>query len=186
VHRMSDFRMHSGREITFRDPRQADIDVGDIAHHLARIGRFGGATDGFYSVASHSVYVSRRLAEAGFSARTQLAGLLHDSAEAYLGDVVSHLKALLPGYHALEEAWDDVLQTVFRVQWRGNSVIKEADLRARLSEARDLFRERPYELNRPLMYNGLEPFEEPVVEQTPDEAEFSWLSRAAELGVLLP
>jgi hypothetical protein len=181
-----DFRTHTGRLVSFLDPRPEDIDIADIAHHLARTGRFGGAVDDFYSVASHSVYVSRRLAEEGYPPYVQLAGLLHDSAEAYLGDVVSGLKRLLPQYYEIEHSWDTVLQQVFGVWWRDCPAVKDADLRARRAEARDLFAGRPYDLSHPMMYSDYEPYATRVVPETPDEAEFSFLSRAAEFGVVLP
>lgn len=66
------------------------ITVADIAHSLARICRYGGRCHTFYSVAQHSVHVAHLVAED----RPDLAmhGLLHDAAEAYLGDVVQPLK----------------------------------------------------------------------------------------------
>lgn len=65
-----------------------NIDILDIAHHLSLECRYSGACPEHYSVAQHSVYVSCRF----HSPTLRLAGLLHDSAEAYLKDIPSPVK----------------------------------------------------------------------------------------------
>lgn len=184
------YRTYSGRMLDFSDPEHADIDAEDIAHSLARVCRYGGAVDGFYSVASHCVYVSRQLEAHGASPYVQAAGLLHDAAEAYLGDVVSGLKRLLPEYRLWEARWEARIEAHFDVHFSAGSgsrvyrEVKDADLRARLSEIRDLFQEHPYP--RELLLGGegnRQPYEALVVAQTPDEGEWAWLVRARELGL---
>lgn len=69
-----------------------DVDIADIAHALANLCRFTGHTREFYSVAQHSVLVSRLLERWGCDPWVQLWGLMHDAAEAYLGDVASPMK----------------------------------------------------------------------------------------------
>jgi len=69
------------------DPRPDEIYIKDIAHHLSLICRFGGATPWFYSVAEHSLWVSKLSAPPD-----RLWGLLHDAAEAYLGDIIRPVK----------------------------------------------------------------------------------------------
>lgn len=80
-----------------RDPRPEDIDIEVIAQALSNQCRFGGHSARFYSVAEHSVLLSRAV-----SAPNQLWALLHDAAEAYLGDVMRPIKPLLPEYRQLE------------------------------------------------------------------------------------
>ncbi len=81
------FRTFTGRRVHSLAPSPDEIDVDDIAHSLAHQCRFLGHTDGFYSVAQHSVLVSELVPE-----RDALWGLLHDAAEAYLGDLPAPIK----------------------------------------------------------------------------------------------
>jgi 5'-deoxynucleotidase YfbR-like HD superfamily hydrolase len=64
----------------------------DIAHALGLMVRFNGHTTRLYTVAEHSVLVSLILRDHGCDAETQMAGLLHDAAEAYIGDVPTPVK----------------------------------------------------------------------------------------------
>jgi hypothetical protein len=79
-------------------PDPAKILIADIAHALAHQCRFGGHASRFYSVAEHSVHVSRLC-----PAQDALWGLLHDASEAYLVDLPRPLK-LLPEFAAYLEA----------------------------------------------------------------------------------
>jgi hypothetical protein len=72
------FRTFTGRRVHSLSPSSDEIDIDDIAHSLAYQCRFLGHTDGFYSVAQHSVLVSQMVPE-----QDALWGLLHDAAEAY-------------------------------------------------------------------------------------------------------
>lgn len=107
---------HTGRLIDPFNPTRANIHIDDIAHALSLICRFGGQTDRFYSVAEHCIFVAT-IAEERHGPRTALWGLLHDAAEAYLGDIVSPLKRTdaFAGYRLAEyrfecEIWRRYLQ----------------------------------------------------------------------------
>ena len=89
----------SGIKFNLFNPSPDDILIEDIAHALSNLARFNGHTAKFYSVAQHSVYCALKAPE-----RLALAVLLHDAAEAYLGDIVSPLKALLDNYVVFENA----------------------------------------------------------------------------------
>ncbi len=68
-------------------PEYRKIDINDIAHSLANQNRYTGHTRYPYSVAQHSIYVSRIL-----PAPLRVFGLLHDAAETYVHDIVSPMK----------------------------------------------------------------------------------------------
>lgn len=89
----------TGKKYWPLDPRPDEVYPEVIAHHLATRARYNGATQHrehidriFYSVAEHSVYcswyVERDLGKPEFA----LEALLHDSSEAYNGDLIRPLK----------------------------------------------------------------------------------------------
>lgn len=100
-------RMLSGRRLNLLDPSPLDIEIEDIAHGLARVGRWNGQTRGehSFSVAQHSLLVEQiafALNPAAGS-RTRLAILLHDAAEYVIGDMISPFKAVIgPAYRDTE------------------------------------------------------------------------------------
>src|SRR5918999_3013328 len=113
----------SGRWVNPFEPDPEQLDAGDIARALANLCRFGGHCKAFYSVAQHSAIVCDLLEERGATPDELMAALLHDAAEAYLGDLPHPLK------HRSE------LGAVFRVaEKRLEAVIKE---RFALPEAGD-------------------------------------------------
>ncbi|BBK30286.1 hypothetical protein EDC65_2268 [Stella humosa] len=95
----------SGRRFCLSEPCAADIEPEDIAHALAMICRWGGHVRDFYSVAEHSVLVATAV-ENRWPKRLDLHlwALLHDAAEAYVGDVTAPLGRLLPDHAAVERA----------------------------------------------------------------------------------
>ncbi|MGB2864321.1 MAG: dATP/dGTP diphosphohydrolase domain-containing protein, partial [Sedimentisphaerales bacterium] len=101
---------HVGRWINPGDLQPEDVVLTDIAHALANTCRFGGHCRQFYSVAEHSVTVSRLVPSA--DARW---GLLHDAAEAYLTDLPSGVKQYCPDYRRLEERALEVIAMVFNL-----------------------------------------------------------------------
>ena len=81
------FRTYTGRHVHPLDPQPEEISIFDVAHSLSQICRFLGHTEGFYSVAQHSVLVSRHVPN-----EDALWGLLHDASEAYLCDLPAPIK----------------------------------------------------------------------------------------------
>lgn len=90
------------------NPYPEQVRIEDIAHALSMICRFGGHTRRFYSVAEHSVHVSRHCAP-----EDAMAGLLHDAAEAYVGDLIRPIKHL-PELTAYRDAEDHLLAMILQ------------------------------------------------------------------------
>ena len=91
------FFTRSGKEIDLVNMRPDDVVLDDITGPLSKLCRYAGHTNCFYSVAQHSLLVSRMLPRA-----LRIHGLLHDAAEAYLCDVPLPVKRLISGYERLE------------------------------------------------------------------------------------
>lgn len=91
----------SGNSFYPLDPDPEDVEMRDIAHGLAHTCRYAGQCQYFYSVGTHSLYVSRELAGEHEPA-VQLYGLFHDAAEAYVTDVPRPVKGELDGYERIE------------------------------------------------------------------------------------
>lgn len=131
----------SGGRLYPKDLREEDVNIVDIAEHLSRICRFGGALRcgvEFYSVAQHSVLVSRVVPE-----QYALEGLLHDAAEATtgFGDIVKPVKLMFPDVSAFEDKHDAVIRRKFGLPEKMSPCVKEADIRMVWTEKRDLLAE---------------------------------------------
>jgi hypothetical protein len=87
--------MHSGRHVFPLALTEDDINIEDMAHNLGQICRYNGSVDDFYSVAEHSVGISRALRRDGAPAIVQLQGLLHDGPEYIFGDMIRPMKNAL-------------------------------------------------------------------------------------------
>ncbi len=103
----------SGKLINLMYPNEEDIDIADIAHALSNIGRWGGHTSRFYSVAQHSVECVNLV----LSTEIKRWMLMHDACEAYLGDLVSPIKELCPQYKAVEERMQVAIAKRFDLVW---------------------------------------------------------------------
>ncbi len=100
-------RMLSGRRLDLLDPQPADIEIGDIAHGLARVARWNGQTAGphAFSVAEHSSLVEAIVAalHRDWPPAWRRAALLHDAPEYVIGDLISPFKAAIGlDYRAFE------------------------------------------------------------------------------------
>lgn len=121
----------TGRYVDTSAPDPSTIVLEDIAHALAHTCRFGGHSARFYSVAEHAVHASDKLVKQGYGALA-LAGLHHDSAEAYLGDISRPLKPLL-GFEykkltaAMNIAITDALGSLWTVRAMWAPAVKDAD-----------------------------------------------------------
>lgn len=116
---------YTGRQVNPLDLQPEDIDILDIAHHLATINRWCGALREPISVAQHSVHVSWLCDGTG----VELEGLLHDASEAYLGDVTKWLKGseAMAAFREAEDRAMAVISEKFGVKIPLPDVVEEAD-----------------------------------------------------------
>lgn len=122
-------KLASGRYVDLAAPRLNDIHITDIAHALSHICRFGGHTAAFYSVAEHSLHVSAMLLCETGSSELALIGLLHDGAEAYIGDMVRPLKHQkgMAAYRDNEAAVEAVIAARFGLKSLSHPDVKTID-----------------------------------------------------------
>ena len=171
---MTVITLFDGSAMDLADPSNAPVDVNVLALVLSRLARFNGHTRQFYSVAQHSVFVSHLVPD-----DHALAGLLHDAAEAYVGDIASPLKRLLG--RTIEDLEDeilfrvcDVIDPTHDVYHKTNSAtVRRADVIALATEARDL-------MNGPLDC-PLDPFGPEITALPPEQAQWMFLNRYREL-----
>ncbi|TWT35353.1 hypothetical protein KOR34_02440 [Posidoniimonas corsicana] len=124
--------LYEGGRVDLLHPRPEQFTIEDIARGLSRVNRFAGHTHEPYSVAQHSVIVSRLVPP-----ELALCGLLHDASEAYLGDLVRPLKQRLPGYVELEARMMLAIAERFDFPWPKPVEVREVDNRLLVTE-RDL------------------------------------------------
>lgn len=127
-------QLASGRYFDFTAFSVSDIHINDIAHALSMLCRFTGHVKRFYSVAQHSVIVSRIVPQ-----EHALAGLLHDASEAYINDLSRPLKLLVPAYGEFEHTrlWPTIAAR-FDLPDVLPPCVKDADNIALVTERRDL------------------------------------------------
>lgn len=175
------------------------IKILDIGHALANTCRFGGHIKTFYSVAQHSVVVSNLVPKP-----LALWGLLHDAAEAYLGDIPRPIKANVwfgedhvesrgNGYHpytnyarfkTLENALLKQIHSSLSLAWPLNepetASIKKADNIALVTEAKNLLEGGPIRgWGKEIGAEPLEDFDAPLM---PEEAKDLFIARFEELS----
>ncbi|NJR80428.1 YfbR-like 5'-deoxynucleotidase [Sphingomonas corticis] len=160
----------SGNYFDLLDPAASRFTVGDIAQGLAFTCRFAGQCREFYSVAEHSIHTSQIVPE-----RFALAALMHDAAEAFIGDVTRPLKSLLPDYKAIEKEIERVIFERFGLgDLPYSDEVKTADLRMLAAEQAALM---PHHDDSWACIAGIEPAEIKGLglPASPWKAETSWL-----------
>lgn len=128
---------YTGKRFVFSDPIDPEsIGIEDIAHSLAMQCRFNGHCKTFYSVAEHSVVMSHFVS----TKEAALYALLHDAAEAYIGDIITPLKT--DAMRAMEAKIIEAILDRFgiRVSEITKAEVKKADLRMMVTEKEQLMR----------------------------------------------
>lgn len=124
---------HSGIAFDILDPRPDMIDIHDIFWGLSNLCRFTGQCKRFYSVAEHTWHGLKEI-----DSQYAIEWLLHDAAEAYIGDVSKELKCWLPEYVVIEGRIDAVIRRTFSLPPEMSLRVKEVDDRMAATEIRDV------------------------------------------------
>jgi hypothetical protein len=171
----------TGRLFNFLDPRIDEVDLLDIAHGLSNLCRFNGQSNEFYSVAQHSVCVSHLC-----NTPDARWGLLHDAAEAYLGDIVSPVKHNIPGmenFSLIEDVVMNAIAARFGLGVSQPQSVFLADRLAVLLELDAVINTSPHEYGYVVERWDLSGVNYQIVPVGPAEAKAMFLERAEELGI---
>ena len=106
-----------------------DIKLIDIATGISNVCRFSGQVPWHYSVAQHSLLISRIVPE-----KYALEGLMHDAAEAYLGDVPKPIRTGLADYNALMKLVETAIASKFELVYPWPQEVEIADTRMFMTE----------------------------------------------------
>lgn len=169
----------SGRWVNPFDPDPGQIELADISRALANQCRFGGHCRTFYSVAQHCVVVSDLIEAQGGSAEDALAALMHDAAEAYLGDLphpIKHRSSLGAAFIEAERPLERAIRARFEIA-EPSAQIKAID-RAVLATERRAFSAEMWHWPE---LEGVEAIDLELEAWSPDEAAAAFLRRFEEL-----
>lgn len=182
-----------GRALRLFDAQLRGTDMRDVARALSHLCRYTGDVRQFYSVAQHSLHVAEFLVPHG--PKVALAGLLHDCAEAYMGDISYPVQVGLFGADAgVKERYKRMQRSlegaILRVTPTGGHrspsalgltpddlhapVVAEADLRILLDERAVLKApcERPWGVDE----MGLTPLGMEIKPMLPEDAAAAWMN----------
>lgn len=174
----------SGVYVNYVSPHVDVIRIQDIAHGLSNECRYAGQAREFYSVGQHCVLASYLVPNV-----LAMEALFHDATEAYLKDLPTWLKMLLPGYKEIEEKFEVVIRTKFNLPLetvlRANNkkIIKEVDYKLLATEKRDLM---PQDGEDWEFLKNVSPMPFHIKPWSPKKTKRKFLNRYEELKSLTP
>lgn len=139
---MSWIQTRTGKAVDFINPDPDTIDPYDIAYGLSMQCRFKGHVKEFYSVAQHCTLMSSWNLFGPKHLR-----LLHDAAEAYIGDLPKPLKEVMPEFKTYENRLMEAICKRFSIDYSAFEMykddIKYSDEIMLATEKRDLMEPEP-------------------------------------------
>lgn len=168
----------SGNCFSFSTPDTYHFEIEAIAHALSHLCRFTGHTAAFYSVAQHSVLVSSLLPP-----NLRLAGLLHDAAEAFTGDMTRPLKARFPAFRRMEKKIESAIYRQYGVPFPLPGEVKKADMALLATELRDLMPQKDF---RQYCAKDIHPMKETIQPWEPATAKKQFLASFSKLTGCMP
>jgi 5'-deoxynucleotidase YfbR-like HD superfamily hydrolase len=143
--------MLNGRQVSVDKICAADIRMDEISHSLSLINRYNGHTIHPYSVAQHTLNVVTAMEASTeilrLSSRDRagalFAAILHDAAEAYIGDITRPIKQTAPGYKEAELKFEALIFKRYGLPTEYLDHVWEFDDSITANEMRYLFPELP-------------------------------------------
>lgn len=163
----------TGKAFHLLDPKPEEICIEDIAHALSLQCRYNGHTKTFYSVAEHSVVLADYVFKETSGKRLARTMLLHDAAEAYVGDLPRPIKHILPQFSILEERIFAVIAERFDIFPKLPDYIKTLDSRILVDERTQLMGATTNEWGTDKLF----PLKVSLEGLSPEEAEKAFLQR---------
>lgn len=174
-------RLSNGSYFDLLNPQPESITIEVIAHALSNLCRYCGHSPQFYSVAEHSVHCCIEARRDGSQLVREV--LLHDAAEAFVGDMVRQLKRLIPSYAALEHRVAAMIADKFslRTDADAKAEIKRYDNIVLKAECRDFWGTDP---EVQAWFAEIETRDIRIGCAPPGRAKAAFLIEAGELGLL--
>jgi hypothetical protein len=174
---------YTGRQFYYIKPRPDDVCLEDVAYALSNICRYTGHSSIFYSVAEHSCLCADEAETRGYPDSVALACLLHDSAEAYVGDVNSPLKSLLHGFKDIKRAAHNACAAALMpgivISPEQRLIVKDIDIQMLRYEATVLMPSKGYTWNWP--DNAADIVSVGIMRLTPEQARGYFIAKYEQL-----
>lgn len=122
VYTENSIRTFTGKSFDLKILYPESICIEDIAHALAYTARFGGHLKKFYTVAQHSILVGQLV-----TPDLELTAIMHDATEAYIGDMPSPFKKMMPDYKNIENNLMTAIASKYGLEYPFDPMIKDAD-----------------------------------------------------------
>lgn len=138
------FNTYTLKVFNIFDPKPESIDIIDIAKGLAYKPHFSGMSPYFFSIAQHCLLVVDLILKSDDVVETEavLAGLMHDAAEAYIGDMIKPLKVHFPLFTDIEDRILGVIFKKYGIDIKYMEYIKPFDVKAQEIEFSMFYKKR--------------------------------------------
>lgn len=140
----------TGKKFLPGDPQPDQIDIIDLANGLGREPRFGNQADTDYTVAQHSVQITRvifqllKTRSPEERKKVMIEAMLHDGHEFISGDMPKPIKEVLPNLSAWEKNCNKAIFKKFGLDFNDmDPLVKHIDGRIVIDEALQLFKFTP-------------------------------------------
>lgn len=133
----------SGIRFNLLNPTPEMVNLDDIVKGLAYKAHFGGQTPEYFSIAQHCLLVCYLMIRRDITdSELLLLGLLHDAAEAYIGDMVKPLKVHLSFFCEVEDRIMKAICDKFNIDFGRMKEVKPFDIMVQDDEYMQFFKNK--------------------------------------------